>query len=179
MKTMTTTNNQNTTTKELEKMLSIEELHNALELDENGYGRDMVDYSGDKYVSDAISNIADNYTAIYYCDIIKFIGENVEEVNDAITEFGWDGCGGDLYKAGQMAQFLQIERDLYNNLEDILKHYALEYYKEQTGAEMIPADLWDELETICCGNVDKLEEITDAVDDYLKDVEEEEGDAMA
>ena len=155
-------------------MLSIEELHNDLELDENGYGRDMVDYSGDKYVSDAIMNIADNYTAIYYCDIIKFIGENVEAVNDAIDEMGWDGCGGDLYKAGQMAQFLQIERDLYEHLEDILKHYALEYYKEQTNADEIPEDLWDELETICGGNVDRLDEITDAVDEYLEAAEDDE-----
>lgn len=38
---------------------------------------------------------------------------------DAIDEFGWDGCGGTLEKAAQMAEFMQIESDLYDDLRNV------------------------------------------------------------
>lgn len=60
-------------------------------------------YSGNTYMSDLFHEYADGHTSIYYSDIIKYISEHVEDVNRAIEEFGWDGCGADLYKAGQMA----------------------------------------------------------------------------
>lgn len=90
------------------------------------------DYAADidhntQYICDAISDCADNNTSIYYYDIIKFISENVEAVNDAIVEFGWDGCGSDLYKAGQMAEYMTIENDIYNDLNDIIICTACKY----------------------------------------------------
>lgn len=173
--TNTITNNQNTTTKkELENMLKIDELKNELEFDENGYARDLCDYSGHKYICDVISDIADSNTSIYWADIIAFISENVEEVNDAIAEFGWDGCGGDLYKAGQMAEFLFIEREINEHLEDGLKNYGINYYMEQTGnRDEIPADLWEIIEEAAENNPDYLDEITDAIDEYMQEDDED------
>lgn len=46
---------------------------------------------------------ADGHMSIYYADIIRYISEHVEEVNDAIHDLGWEGCCGDLYKAGHVA----------------------------------------------------------------------------
>jgi hypothetical protein len=74
-----------------------------------------------------ISEFADSNTSIYYTNIKNFIINNLDAVTDAINELGWDGCGGDLYKAGQMAEYLTIERALYNEVTDIVKHLAIEY----------------------------------------------------
>ena len=92
------------------------------------YSVDFVcDYSGASgYICDLFYEFADGRTSIYYSDIIRFISENVEAVNDAITELGWDGCGSDLYKAGQTAEYLQIENTLQNDFENIVQLAALE-----------------------------------------------------
>ena len=82
------------------------------------------------YLCDAISEFADGRTSIYYSDIKNFISENVDAVNDAIDEFGWDGCGKDLMKAGQMAEFLTIERKIYDDLSDFDNNERIETLKE-------------------------------------------------
>ena len=106
------------------------------------YGEFMNDYrTSDNYFCDVVSEIADANTSIYYSDIIAFISENVEAVNDAIKEFGWDGCGSDLYKAGQMAEYLQIENDLLSRLEDCCLLLACDYLRYDLDTDEIPEEL--------------------------------------
>lgn len=133
--------------------------------------------SDDDYICDAFQGYADNRTSIYYSDIIKFISENVEAVNDAIAEFGWDGCGSDLYKAGQMAEYLQLEQMLNNDIEDIKKHLAINYISNiengddsnairlapSDDVQSIIADFIDTLEVI--DTSDRLEAIAEAVNE--------------
>lgn len=97
----------------------------------------------DKYICDAVVEIADGCVSIYYSDIIEFISANVEAVNDAIAEFGWDGCGSDLYKAGQMAEFVQNEREIYEHIEDAMLLLAVEYLRRDVECEEIPEELAD------------------------------------
>lgn len=134
------------------------------------YAEYICDYSGSTYICDAFSYIADNNTSIYYSDIIKFISEHVEEVNDTIAEFGWDGCGSDLYKAGQMAEYCQIERELSDNLEDVVKLYAANYIRENYGEE-VSAENWemivDELDGI--DNNSRLDDIDEICDKWMMD----------
>ena len=82
------------------------------------------------YLCDAISEFADGRTSIYYSDIKKFISENVDAVNDAVAEFGWDGCGSDLMKAGQIAEFLTIENKIYEDLSNFDNSERIETLKE-------------------------------------------------
>lgn len=114
------------TTKEIKKVLTSGLLKQARE-SVGEYAPFFCDYDGNVYICDAITEIAYNNTSIYYSDIYKFIGEHPEAVEDAINEFGWDGCGGELYKAGQMGEFLQIERDIYNDLDNAILLWAYDY----------------------------------------------------
>lgn len=82
------------------------------------------------YLCDAISEFADGRTSIYYSEIKQFISENVDAVNDAVAEFGWDGCGSDLMKAGQMAEFMTIERKIYDDLGDFDSSERIEDLKK-------------------------------------------------
>ena len=102
-------------------------------------------YDSNSYICDTITRIADDNTSIYYSDIIKYISEHVTEVNDAICEFGWDGCGNDLYKAGQTAEYMQIEREMYDNFADLVQLYALNHIRREYGYEEISEDLWYEI----------------------------------
>ena len=68
---------------ENKSMLSVDELKEAISLNCD-YSRNLCDYSGSSYLCDAISEIADNNTSIYYSEISEYISKNVEKVNDAI-----------------------------------------------------------------------------------------------
>lgn len=153
-------------------MLNINDLLKELEVGEYGY--ELENYSGNTYISDAISEIADSNTSIYYYDIIKFISENVEEVNNTICEFGWDGCGNDLYKAGQLAEYCTIQNEIYNSLEDALKNYAYKYYVQCTDSTEISDELNEKIMEACESNPDRFYEITDIIDEYLNELEEME-----
>ena len=147
---------------ENKSVLSVEELKEAIDLSSD-YSRNLCDYSGHYYLCDAITEIADNNTSIYYSDIIKYISNNVEKVNDAIEEMGWDGCGSDLYKAGQMAEFLDIERQIYDELDNAMLNYCYNYILYDLKINEITPEQKDEIENLC-KNVDNNESF-----DYFED----------
>lgn len=128
------------------------------------------------YICDIISEIADSNTSIYYSDIIEFISNNVEEVNDAIEEYGWDGCGSDLYKAGQMAECRKNENDMYEELEQGLFNVALSYIEYTLEVEEISNEQLDEIENLCydTDNNDQLEDFLEKVEEIVNGEEEEE-----
>ena len=154
-------------------MLAIQDLLEDLEVGE--YGSEITDYSNDSsYICDVITEIADSNTSIYYSDIIKFIADNVEAVNNAIIEFGWEGCGSDLYKAGQMGEFLSIENDLYSNLDDIILYYALDYFSDTYGKEISEDDLEALKDNISdIDNSSRIWDIKEVVDDIFNNVEDD------
>ena len=142
-------------------------------LNPGDYAGDLTDYAGaSRHIRGAISEIADNNTSIYYSDISKYIADHVDDVTDVINEFGWDCCGGDLYKAGQMAEYETIRRDIEDHLDDGLKIMALDYITGRTydGSRLhysaIPAGLWEAVEECVSNSPDRIDEITDVIDDW-------------
>lgn len=170
----TTTNTTETTTDNTVSVLDIlEEARKNTE-----YADRLCDYSGSTCIDDAFHEIADGATSIYYSDIIKYISDHVEDVNDAIAEFGWDGCGADLYKAGQMAEYLGILRDLEENTADAVTIWAADYIRHQYG-ETISADAWQEIAN-ALENIDSsdyLDDIAEAVDAVMNPEADENDDA--
>ena len=133
-----------------------------------GYAEHCMDYYGStSYICDTFAEIADNNTSIYYSDIIRYISEHVEEVNDAIEEFGWDGVGGDLYKAGQAAEYTSIQNELYSASAEIIAAYAADYIRHTYGAEEITVEMWNEIaaELGTVDTSDRWDTIRDIVDD--------------
>lgn len=128
------------------------------------------------YICDIISEIADSHTSIYYSDIIDFISNNVEEVNDAIEDLGWEGCGSDLYKAGQAAECRKNENDMYNELEEGLFNVALSHIQYTMKVEEISDEQLDEIEGLCSDtdSNDRLEDFLEKVEEIVNGEEEEE-----
>lgn len=122
----------------------------------------ICDYSETSYISDIFAEWADGETSIYYHDIIKYISEHVEAVNDAIKEFGWDGCDSDLYKAGQMAEYLEVNNWLWEHETEAYKVYALNWFRFEYGVN-IRKEEWGRF---CCEieQYGQCERIGDAVE---------------
>jgi len=143
----------------------------------------ICDYDDSTYVSDAFAELADMLTSVYDSDIIKYISEHVEAVNDAIEEFGWDGCGSDLYKAGQMAEYLTINNWLWQHEFEAYQVYALnwyrfEYMEEVTKDTPIRIDTWerfcDELENY--GQCKRLGDVIEIMKQTIEAMEESEAE---
>ena len=155
-------------------MADLKSLKNGLDLGE--YGEDYIydDYTGYTYIDDSFREFADSNTSIYYTQIINFIAEHVEEVNDTINEFGWDGCGGDLYKAGQMAEYEMIYRDLIDHADDICLALAYDYLMDNGYVELSD-DEYDEIENSIDGSIERYDAITDICDNVMS-MHEESGE---
>ena len=120
-------------------------------------------YNYDSRIDDAITECADRNVSTYYSDIIKYITDHVEEVNETIKEFGWDGCGEDLYKAGQMAEYRTNESELCEDLEEIILWSGL--CRLAHVIEAMDEDLLEELEGEITSHdtSDTFQDITDTV----------------
>lgn len=140
----------------------------------NSYIDCLNDYDNG-YICDIIVEIADNNTSIYHSDIIEFISNNVEEVNDVIEELGWDGCGGDLYRAGQAAEFGKNENEMYNELEEGLFNVALSHIQYTMEVEEISDEQLSDIEGLCADtdNNDRLEDFLEKVEEIVNGEEEE------
>jgi hypothetical protein len=157
------------------KMVSVSELVDAL--DTGDYGEYLNDYrASDSYICDAVSEIADSNTSIYYPDIKNFISENPDAFENAINEYGWEGCGSDYHKAGQMAEYMTIEQDIYNHLADSIKLTAFDYMRYDLKMETISEELADEIDSWGdeADNNEKMSDITEKIDAWLSEENENE-----
>lgn len=105
-----------------EGFTSIEDLQASLDLGE--YGDRITDYTGN--IGDAFSEIADSATDIYTYDLLKWLPDNYEWLEEADFKGLLKGCKGDLIKMIQIAQYVCFTHDMYTHEEDIAKYAALE-----------------------------------------------------
>ena len=105
-----------------EGFTSIEDLQASLDLGE--YGDRITDYTGN--IGDAFGEIADSEIDIYTHDLLKWLPDNYEWLEEADAQGLLEGCKGDLIKMTQMAQYECFTQDMYSHQEDIAKYAALE-----------------------------------------------------
>ncbi len=97
-----------------EGFTSIEDLQASLDLGE--YGDQITDYTGN--IGDAFSEIADSATDIYTYDLLKWLPDNYEWLEEADAQGLLEGCKGDLIKMTKMAQYECFTQDMYDHQED-------------------------------------------------------------
>lgn len=107
-------------------MKTITELREEQNLYLGDYGEYLVDYNSG-YICDCISEIADNNVDIYNYDLLEWVKDNSEYVERAVAEFGVDSRNFDFFGLLQQGQYMQIEYELYNNLDDILTNWIINY----------------------------------------------------
>ena len=108
-------------------MTNLNELLNELKNNINDISEDFIfDYSANNsdYISDAFSDFADGKVDIYYSDRAKWFANHWDLVNDANAELG---STGDVMQDIAQAQFLNYERQLNGDIENIVLALACEY----------------------------------------------------
>lgn len=124
------------------------------------------------YICDAISEQADSNIDIYYSDLFEWAKNHFDEINEAMQEFG---AMSDIIKQIQQAQFLYNERQLYDELEEIILYAVLLEAKEY--AEEVTKEQFSELLEIAehLDHNDRFDDIKDAVKEVFNK-EEEQGE---
>ena len=125
------------------------------------------------YICDLITESSDNCVDIYNNDRAQWFADNWHLVDEAIAKFG---KSENIMQDIAAAQFLQNERRLYEDLENIIKILALDFIIEDlkiTELEQAKIDdIFTDLENIDHNN--RFNDIIDLVSDALKieDIEE-------
>lgn len=123
-----------------EGFTSIEDLQARLDLGE--YGDQIMEKHGN--IGDAFGEIADSNVDLSNYDLLEWLPDNYEWLEEADFQGLLEGCEGDLIKMTQMAQYECFTQDMYNHQEDIAKYAALEGLKE-AGVYALADDLLNEL----------------------------------
>lgn len=143
------------------------------DLDTGNHGDRLNDYrDSSAYICDAIAEIADSDTSIYYADILDFVRENPDTLADVIADGLYDPAHNyDFYKHAQVAEYMTIERDIYDHLADSLMVAAVHFLRYDLDVVEIPEELADLLREWCdaADNNDRMNEIPDKIREYLDD----------
>lgn len=145
---------------------TIEQLQEGLDIGD--YGGQITEYGGD--ISDAIMEVADSNVDLYYHDLLKWLTDNYEWIEEADAQGLLEGCKGDLIKMTQMAQYVCFSQDMYDHQEDIAKYAALEGLKD-AGVYALSDEVYDDVfdgEIDFDGNNQDIENMVDKVKDAIQ-----------
>ena len=134
------------------------------DLDLGDWGDQLTEYEG--YVGDCITECADSNIDIYFHDLLKWLPDNYEWLEEADAQGLLDGCKGDIIKMTQMAQYECYTQDMYDHQEDIAKYVTLEGLKDK-GVYALSEDMADR---ILNGDIDFTDN-NDRFSDYLDEAE--------
>lgn len=122
--------------------VTIEQLQGDLDL---GDLRDEVeDFDFDGDITDAFSETADYKVDDNYHDLLSWLPDHTEWLEQAEFDGLLEGCKGDIYKMVQMAQYECFKSDLYDHREDICRYGTLDQLRDM-GVYAIRESLADEI----------------------------------
>ena len=110
--------------------LNVKELMEDLELGE--YGDRLIEYDNG-YICDVISEITNRGVSIYNYDLWNWAKDNSDWIEEGIVQFGIDSKNFDLMRIFMQGQYLQIQDELYSNLNDIIRYWI---YNNLTVSEL-------------------------------------------
>lgn len=133
-------------------------------LDLGDYGEDAVDYvNGADYIGDALQEAADGMVDIYNYNLLHWLPDNYEWLEEADAQGLLEGCKGDLMKMTQAAQYECYSQNLYDHRADILAAVTLAHLKDQ-GVYAISEDMADTLIEGIRDASDGMNRFSDATD---------------
>lgn len=122
--------------------VTITQLQGDLDL---GDLRDEVeDFDFDGDITDAFSETADYKVDDNYHDLLSWLPDHTEWLEQAEFDGLLEGCKGDIYKMVQMAQYECFKSDLYDHREDICRYGTLDQLRDM-GVYAIRESLADEI----------------------------------
>lgn len=149
-------------------MKKIEELKNEVLKNFESYEEYITEYyNHENDIDEIIRDIADNNVDIYTSDLMDWVKDNYNYVEDYVKEFGIDSSNFDFIGAVRGGQYLYIEQTLYNNKSDMLEYLAY-YILQEKDIEEIDEDKATEISMIDFDRIDTIEELEDELNEIIE-----------
>lgn len=150
-----------------EGFVTIESLQDDLDLGD--WGDQCTEYDADD-IGDRFGDVADGNIDIYFHDLLKWLPDNYEWIEEAEAQGLLEGAKGDLIKMTQMGQYVCFTQDMYDHKEDIVRHVTLETLKD-AGVYAVSQELADALDTdVDYAGADTFDEALDEAKEQVQNV---------
>lgn len=153
-------------------MKTTKELREEQNLYLGDYGEYLAEYDRG-YICDCISEIADNNVSLDNYDLLEWVPDNSEYVERAVDEFGIDSNNFDFFKLLQQGQYIQIEEEIYDNFDNIITNWIINYIEHDLKIKELTDEQAEEIEDLFnkYDNNDRLEYIAEKIEEIFKEVE--------
>ena len=122
------------------------------------------------YIDDVFGEIAMNNVSIYTSDLMDYLSNNINEVNDNISEIGFSG---DILNHISDVWYNNNLEELYENINDIVKYFVLyniiDYMIEYNIKNISEEDLDNMIDENCYADVDRIDIIVDNIECYFEE----------
>lgn len=137
------------------------------------------DLNTSSYFCDLLTEYADNQVSIYYDDLFEWCKYNYEYIEEAVAEFGIDERNFDFVGIIKSGQFLYNERQLFEDEKEIVELMVVNYLlenEEEIERELEESELEEMFEEIESqfDNCERLENLIDIVNEYIKIKDEDD-----
>lgn len=152
----------------------IEEYRDNINIDVTADYESYADYNSSDYICDSLTECADGSVDIYNYDLFEWCKHNWEFVEEAIEEYGdvaRDDRRPNFIRTIQQGQFYCYEKELYDNLDDIIKKVAcncLIDLLENTQTQKTEEDFNEFIESLNIDHNDRWDDVLDACKEFLE-----------
>lgn len=152
--------------------VKIEDLKKELEGNMESYEEYITEYYNyQDDICDIIHDIADNNIDIYTYDLMEWVKNNWEYVEQYVKEFGIDSNNFDFIGAVRGGQYLYIEEKLMEN-KNIMLEYLAYYILQYEGIEELEENKATKVSMINFDNIDSITELEDELHEIIEEAEE-------
>ena len=152
------------------KMYNVKEIKVLMkELCLNDMEEQILEFSNG-YIDDALGEIAGNNVSIYTSDLLKYLSNNIDDVNDNISDMGFSG---DILSHISEAWYYNNIEELYRNMNDIVKYFILDNIIEcmidNDVKNISEEDIDNMIDENCSDNIDRIDTIVDNIECYFEE----------
>ena len=122
------------------------------------------------YIDDLLGEIASNNVSIYTSDLLKYLSNYIDDVNDNISNMGFSG---DILSHISEVWFNNNLEELYGNMNDIVKYFVLDNIIEcmidNDVKNISEEDIDNIINENCSDNIDRIDIIVDNIECYFEE----------
>ena len=152
------------------KMYNVKEIKVLMkELCLNDMEEQILEFSNG-YIDDTLGEIAGNNVSIYTNDLLNYLSNNINDINDNISNMGFSG---DILSHISDVWYYNNIEELWGNINDIVKYFVLDniidYMIEYNIKNISEEDLDNIINENCSDNIDRIDIIVDNIECYFEE----------
>ena len=122
------------------------------------------------YIDDVFGEIAGNNVSIYTKDLLNYLSNNINDINDNISNMGFSG---DILSHISDVWYYNNIEVLWGNINDIVKYFVLDniidYMIEYNIKNISEEDIDNIIDENCSDNIDRIDTIVDNIECYFEE----------